>query len=100
MSGDEIGKCARARRNDARVEDEGDEGQSHVYVEEGRDFLPAYCFALASALGLRDYPNVPTAVNFDRTCIIMIAVMIRARMCMKSAAPWKIMVFASSIDLE
>jgi hypothetical protein len=26
----------------------------------------------------------------------MIAVMMRARMCMKSAAPWKMMVFASS----
>jgi len=40
---------------------------------------------------------LPTAVNFPRTCKIMVTVMIRATMCMALAAPWKMMVLASSI---
>lgn len=44
--------------------------------------------------------NLPTAVNLLRTCMIMITVMMSAQMCAKPAAPWKIIVFASEIDLE
>lgn len=55
---------------------------------------------LAGASSVKIRLNVPTAVNFERTWMIMIAVITRARMCMKSVAPWNIIVFASSMDLE
>ena len=42
----------------------------------------------------------PTAVNLDRTCIIMIESMIRAIMCINPVAPWKMIVFASSTVRE
>ena len=36
---DEVGVHARRRGDDARIQDEGDDGQEHVDVEEGGDFL-------------------------------------------------------------
>ena len=42
-------------------------------------------------------PDEPTAVNLDRTCKIMITVMLSAMICIKDAAPSNIMVFATSI---
>ena len=41
--------------------------------------------------------DLPTAVNFERTWMIMTVVMARARICMKSVAASKMMVFASSM---
>ena len=43
---------------------------------------------------------IPTAVNFDRTCMIIIRVMISAKMCMKPVAPWNMIVFANSTVRE
>lgn len=100
MSSDEIWECARTRRDDAGVENQGDKGQGHVDVEKGGDFLAACSIVSAGAKSQSREVNIPTAVNFDRTWIIMIAVMTRARMCIKSVAPWNIIVFANSMDLE
>jgi hypothetical protein len=44
--------------------------------------------------------RIPTAVNFERTWMIMTTVIIRAKICMKSFAAWKMSVFAISIVLE
>ena len=44
-----------------------------------------------------DYGALPTAVNLDRTCSIMIAVIPRDNMCIKSDAPSNIIVFATSM---
>lgn len=41
--------------------------------------------------------NVPTAVNLLRTCKIIITVIMSAIMCMKDAAPWKMMVLPTSM---
>ena len=43
--------------------------------------------------------DAPTAVNLDRTCKIMMTVMLSAKICMKDAAPSKMMVLATSIFL-
>jgi hypothetical protein len=43
---------------------------------------------------------VPTAVNLLLTCMIMITSMISVIICANPAAPWKMIVFASSIDRE
>ena len=40
--------------------------------------------------------RLPTAVNLERTCNTIIAAIPKARMCMKSVAASKMMVFASS----
>jgi hypothetical protein len=39
----------------------------------------------------------PTAVNLDLTCKIIITVILSAKICMKDAAPSKMMVFATSM---
>lgn len=44
--------------------------------------------------------DIPTAVNFERTCMIIIVVIMSAKMCVKSEAPWKMMVFATSTVRE
>lgn len=44
--------------------------------------------------------HVPTAVNFERTWMIMTTVIIRARICMKSFAAWKMSVLAISMVRE
>lgn len=43
--------------------------------------------------------DLPTAVNFPRTWRIMATVIIRATMCMALAAPWNMIVFATSMFL-
>ena len=40
---------------------------------------------------------IPIAVNLLRICKIIITSMTKATICMKEAAPWKIMVLASSM---
>ena len=42
LHGGEVGVSVRARRDDARVEDQGCEGQHHVDVEESGDFFATY----------------------------------------------------------
>jgi len=44
--------------------------------------------------------DVPTAVNLDRTWMIIMAVMMSAAMCTMSTAPWKMIVLASSTVRE
>jgi hypothetical protein len=86
--------------SDAGVEDERYDGEEEVDVEKGSDFLATWaCQSEPVANGPRVH-NIPTAVNFERTWIIMTTVMIRARMCMKSLAAWKMSVLAISIVLE
>ncbi len=41
--------------------------------------------------------RIPTAVNLPRTCRTMVTVITRAMMCIALAAPWKMMVLASSM---
>lgn len=60
-----------------------------------------FCYVVAAVLCLAEgIRNVPTAVNFERTCIIIMTVITRANICMKSFAAWKMSVLAISIVLE
>ncbi|KAJ8114255.1 hypothetical protein OPT61_g3818 [Boeremia exigua] len=88
-----------ARCSNAGVENERYDGQEEVNVEKGRNLF-ATCVGVSVGglvLSADSGDSIPTAVNLDRTWNIMITVMTRARMCMKSFATWKISVFATSI---
>lgn len=97
LGGGEVRVGGRTRGSDAGIEDERDNSQKEVDVEEGSDLL-ATCFCVS--VRLRNYSShvhIPTAVNLERTWKIMMTVMTRARMCMKSFATWKMSVFAISM---
>ena len=109
LRGGEVWVWRRPWRDDSGIEDKRGYGEEHVDVEKCRDFFSSYfakydVSALFRVLDISpSFPGVddlPTAVNFDRTWIIMIEVMTSAIMCIKSVAPWKMMVFASSTVRE
>jgi hypothetical protein len=120
LHSNEVWVCFRPRWYDTTVDDERAYGEQSVEVEEGGDFLATcsvvvsqdpnianipsevlFCDKLSLWLSLCPIPlYVPTAVNLLLTCMIMITSMINVMMCANPAAPWKIIVFASSIDRE
>jgi hypothetical protein len=86
--------------SNAGIEDERYDGEEEVDVEKGSDFLATWTCQSDPVQNNLRMCNIPTAVNFERTWIIMTTVMIRARMCIKSLAAWKMSVLAISIVLE
>ena len=100
LGGSEVWVCGRARSSDAGIEDERNDSQEEVNVEEGGDLFATCAWLLVSFVivpAQASWRIIPTAVNLERTWNIMMTVMIRARMCMKSFAAWKMSVFAISI---
>ena len=97
MNSGKVRVCGGTRGSDTGIEDERYDGQEEVDVEEGGDFLSA-CYALVQARGYtQECAHLPTAVNFERTWIIITTVITMAKMCMKSLAASKMRVFAISI---
>jgi hypothetical protein len=86
--------------SNASVKDERYDSEEEVDVEEGCDLFAAWRELAGVVHSLFDECDIPTAVNLERTWIIMTTVIIRARICMKSFAAWKMSVFAISIVLE
>lgn len=96
MDGHEVSERTTSWRNNTSIDNERDDCQSHVDIEECDDFLAAWN-TIRYIYIFWEPANLPTAVNLDLTCKIIITVMTSAIICINEAAPSKIIVLANSI---